>query len=124
MRNQKVGGYQLLVYIAYGFFILLGLSWFLMTLKDGHFNFMAFFIVAAFGSQVYYRHIFTNLIFGILCLVGSVFCLMEVISIFDLMAKGAQFDGLVKSLIALSLLSIVMSGILIFSYTKLSFKDK
>ena len=76
MRNVKVSGYQLLVYIAYGFYILFGLTWFLITLKSGQFNFTAFFIVAAFGSQVYYRHIFTNLIFGILCLVGSIFFLL------------------------------------------------
>ncbi len=124
MRNVKVSGYQLLVYIAYGFYILFGLTWFLITLKSGQFNFTAFFIVAAFGSQVYYRHIFTNLIFGILCLVGSIFFLLEVVSKFDLMAKDAQFDGFIKSLLGLSLLSIVMSVILIFSYTKLSFKDK
>ena len=124
MRNVKVSGYQLLVYIAYGFYILFGLTWFLITLKSGQFNFTAFFLVAAFGSQVYYRHIFTNLIFGILCLVGSIFFLLEVVSKFDLMAKDAQFDGFIKSLLGLSLLSIVMSVILIFSYTKLSFKDK
>jgi hypothetical protein len=126
MEKKKVSTYQKLVFVAYGFFILLGLTWFLTSFlaKGGGFNPTAFFIVVVYGAQVYYRHRFTNLILGILSLAFSIFMLLEVINSFDLMARNAEFDGLTNSLIGLSLLSVVMSVILIFSYTKLTFEQQ
>ena len=123
--NRKATFFEICVYIAYGFFILLGAIWFLVNfVKTGHFNYQAFMLTAVFGIQAYFRHRLTNLILGILVLFLSVFMLLDVISEFNLMAKGAVYDALVRSLMALSLLSIALSGILIFSYTKLSFKDQ
>jgi hypothetical protein len=122
---KRISFYQILVYIAYSFFILLGLSWFLISLfsAGGGFNYTAFFIVAVFSVQAYYRHHLTDLILGLLSLIFSVFMLMEVLATFDMLAKNAVFDFTAKVLLALSLLSIVMSVILAFAYVKLGIKD-
>lgn len=116
----------MLLFVAYGFYILLGLSWFLVSLmsKERHFNYSAFFILVTFGVQAYYRHRLTNLILGILALFFSIFMVLDVISTFDLMAKNATYDAFVKSMLAFSVLSIVMACVLIFGYTKMSFKDE
>jgi hypothetical protein len=93
-------------------------------ISEGHrFNYQAFMLVAVFAIQAWYRHRLTNLILGILTLFFSIFMLMDVLNSFDLMAKGAQFDLLVKSLLGLCIFSMILSGILMFSYLKLSFKD-
>ena len=126
MERKKVTFYEVLIYIAYGFFILLGLAWFIMSFSSsgGHFNYTAFSIVVIFGVQAYFRHRLTNLILGILALFFSIFMLLDVISSFDLMAKNASYGGGAKELLGLSVFSMVMSVIMIFGYTKLSFKDR
>jgi hypothetical protein len=50
--------------------------------------------------------------------------LLDVINTFDLMAKTAVYDGITKMLLGLSLFSMVLSIILVFSYAKLTFKDE
>jgi hypothetical protein len=126
MTKTRVTSYEVLIYIAYGFFILLGLTWFTMSLMGGSgFNATAFFIVAAFGVQTYYRHRLTNLILGVLALFFSIFMLMDVLSTFNLLdAKHAVFDGFTKALMAMSVFSIGMSIVLVFGYVKMSFKDQ
>jgi hypothetical protein len=126
MERKKITFYEVLVFIAYGFFILLGLTWFLMSFSStgGHFNYTAFSIVVIFGAQAYFRHRLTNLILGILALFFSIFMLLDVINSFDLMAKNATYDTASKALLSLSLFSIIMSVILIFGYARLSFKDR
>jgi len=126
VEKKKVTFYEVLVYVAYGYFILLGLTWFLISFLShgGHFNYTAFSIMVIFCVQAYYQHRLTNLILGILALFFSIFMLLDVLNTFDLMAKDAVFDGLVKSLMGLSVFSIIMSIILIFSYAKLSFIDR
>ena len=124
-KKKKITVFEVLVYVAYAFFILLGGSWLVISfVSSRRFNPEAFTITAVFGIQAYFHHRLTNLILGILALGFSIFMLLEVISSFDLMAKQAIFDGLVKALMALSVFSIIMSCILIFSYMKLSFKDQ
>jgi hypothetical protein len=123
-EKRKVTFFEIMVFIAYGFYILFGASWFLMSFTgSGRFNYQAFTLLVVFGVQAYYRHRLTNLILGVLTLFLSFFMLMDVLSTFNLMAKGATFDGLVKTLIGLCATSIIMSGILMFSYLKMSFKE-
>jgi hypothetical protein len=123
--RKKVSLLEVLVYIAYAFFILLGGTWFVMNfMSSGHFNTQAFTLTVVFAVQAYFRHRLTNLILGILALFLSIFMLLDVISQFNLMAKEATYDGFIKALMALSVFSIVMSAILILSYAKLSFKDQ
>jgi hypothetical protein len=124
IEKKKITLYEVLTFIAYGFYILLGATWFLTSFSaSGRFNYQAFTLTVVFAVQTYYRHRLTNLILGVLTLFLSIFMLMDVLNQFDLMAKGATFDGFIKSLIALCFFSIIMSGILMFSYLKLSFKD-
>lgn len=124
MEQKKISFYEILTYVAYAFYILLGGSWFFMSMAgSGRFNYQAFTLLAVFAVQAYYKHRLTNLILGVLTLFLSIFMLMDVLSTFNLFAKGAIFDGLVKTLLALCFFSIIMSGILMFSYLKLSFKN-
>ena len=125
MEKKKVSFYEMLVFAAYGFYLLLGLIWFMMSLLRSHqFNAEALFIVVVFATQIYFRHRLTNLILGILALFFSIGMLLDVINSFGLMAKGTQIDGLSGGLMFFCVFSMIMSGILVFSYTKLSFKDQ
>jgi len=124
MGNKKLSFYEVLVLGAYGYYLLLGLVWFGMSLWGSHqFNAEALFIVVAFATQFYFKHRLTNLILGILALFFSIWMLLDVFSSFDLMAKGAHIDGLSGGLMVFCFVSMIVAGILIFSYTKLSFKD-
>jgi hypothetical protein len=124
MGNKKLSFYEWLVFGAYGYYLLLGLIWFGMSLWGSHqFNAEALFIVAAFATQIYFKHMLTNLILGILALFFSIWMLLDVFSTFDLMAKNTHVDGLSGGLMVFCFVSMIMAGILIFSYTKLSFKD-
>ena len=124
MGKQKLSSYEVLVFVAYGYFLLLGLVWFVMSMIGSHqFNAQALLIVGAFGAQIYFKHRLTNLVLGILCLFFSIWMLMDVFSSFDLMAKGAHIDGLSGGLMTFCFVSMIMSLILVFGYTKLSYKD-
>ena len=113
------------MFVAYGFYLLLGLSWFLVSLlSGGFFNTIAFIITAAFGAQFYFRHRITNLILGVLALFLSIWMLLDVVNTLNLMDKHATQDGYSRGWLWFCVLSMVMAGILIFSYTKLSFKDQ
>ncbi len=121
MGTGKVSLYEKLVYAAYGFYMLLGSVWMVMNLIFGHyFNSYAFVVVAVFGVQAYYKHKLTNLLLGIVLFFLSIFSLL------DFLAMGGKtgFDTFVNVMMGLSFASIVMSGILIFSYLKLSFKSE
>jgi len=120
--KKRVTFYEVLVYFGYGYFILIALAWFLICLP--HFNYQAFTMLAIFGAQSYFRHKLTNLIIGIISLGLSIFMLLEVIQNFDLFAKGVSPDNLAKGLMAFCVFSMVMSCVLIFSYTKLTFQEQ
>ena len=123
--KKKITFYEILVFIAYSFYLLLGLAWFIMSLTGSKvFNAQAFFIIVAFGAQFYFRHRLTNLILGILALFFSIWMLLDVINTYDLMAKNATYDNLSRGFLWFCLMSIIMAVILIFGYTKLSFKDR
>jgi len=122
---KKTSTYQILVYIAYAFYILFAATWLVTNVLSGApFAYMALLMLAIFLVQCYYRNKLVNLIIGILSLGGSIFMLMEVFSTYNLFAKNATFDGFIDAMIGLSVFSIIMSGILIFSYMKLNFQDE
>jgi hypothetical protein len=122
MAKKRASFYEILVYIAYGFFISMGIVWFLMSMP--RFSYQAFLVMVIFGVQAYYRNKATNLILGLLSLMLSIFMLLEVIQKNDLFAKNAAPDNVAKGLLWYCLASIVMSVVLVFSYTKLSFKEQ
>ena len=125
MAKKKKTFYEILVYVAYGFYILLGLSWFVVSFLNGSgFNPTAFFILGAFSVQAYYQHRLTNLILGFLALFFSIYVLMGEISTFNLMGKDAVYDAFVKVTIGMLLFSMVLSVVLVFSYLKMSFKEQ
>lgn len=118
---SKFSTYEKLVFVAYGYFILLALSWLMANMIFGGFlNPWASATVLAFGAQAYFRKRLTNLILGILTMGVSIFWLLE----FIFLGKSGSFDLFVNIMLTLTVISIIFSGILIFSYTKLSFKDQ
>src|SRR5271156_3308385 len=109
-EKKKITVFEILVYIAYAFFILLGLLWFFVSfVASKHFNIQAFVIVLIFSIQAYYRNRITNLILGLISLACCIFTLLDFISINDLMAKGATFDGFVKVMMLLLLVGVILS---------------
>ncbi len=119
--KERPSTYQVLVYVAYGFYILLGLVWFLLGILNtpSKTNPLAFFIALTFGLQAYYRHLLTNLILGI---VGFFLSILILLSALNLALQPTAKGGALP-LILISVASLGLSGILIFSYLKLNFKD-
>jgi hypothetical protein len=121
MIKRELSTYEKLVNVAYGFYILLGLVWLLMSLFFGHyFSYQAFIILAVFAAQAWYKHLLTNLILGVLLIGISIFCALE----FMLLGGKTGFDLFVNAMMGTCIVSVVMSGILVFSYMKLSFMDR
>lgn len=123
MTNSKTTLFEKLVYIAYGFYILVAAMWVVMSLFYGHyFNYYAAFAIVVFSTQAYYRHKLTNLLAGIVIFFLSIISLLEFLSMG--LRDKAGFDPFVAVMVGVSVTSIIMAGILIFSYLKLSFKDQ
>ncbi len=121
MEKKQTSLYEKLVYVAYGYYILLGVCWFFLRLfYFGVFDFWAVTTILIFAAQSYFRQKLTNLIIGILTLGLSVYGTLEFITVGD--KRG--FNVFVDAMLGVFLISLIMSGILIFSYTKLSFKDQ
>ncbi len=119
--GKNLSFYEKLVFVAYGYFILLGLSWFLGSLVWGSFfNYWASATVLVFAAQAYFRQKLTNLILGILILGVAIYWTME----FIMVGSKTGYDFFVNFMLGVFIISIIMAGILIFSYTKLSFQDK
>lgn len=109
-----------LVLIAYGFFILLGAIWFCTSWLSGHnFNPSALCVVGIYAFLAWYGNRIATLIAGVISLFFSFFMMMEVLNTFDLLSKNADFGSGAKILLALVFVSMVMSGLLIFSFMKL-----
>ncbi len=117
---SKISTYEKLVFVAYGYFILLALSWLMANIIFGGFlNPWASGTMLLFGAQAYFRKRLPNLILGILTMGISIFWVLE----FIFMGRSGNFDLFVNIMLSLAIISIIMSGILIFSFTKLAFKD-
>lgn len=124
MVQSRVSTYQVLVYLAYGFYFLLGASWFgLGMYNGGHFNSAAFFILAIFATQMYYKNLLANLILGIVGLLFSIFMLLQALNYAIPAAKKGPLPAFQQVLVAVPVVSVIMAGVLIFSYLKLNFKD-
>lgn len=125
MLNKRTSAFQVWVYVAYGFYFLIGFAWFLMgMLKGGHFNIFAAFIMAIFGAQFYYKHLITNLVLGLLSLLLSIYSLLEAINVTVNNAKLRPLEMGDRVLIMLPVVGLVMSIILVFSYIKLNLDRK
>jgi dolichyl-phosphate-mannose--protein O-mannosyl transferase len=120
MSRRKVTFYDIMVYVAYGYFFLLGAAWFIVSLGSSGFNYQAFIVMLVFGVQAYFRHRLTDLIIGVLMLGLSIFMLLQALTI----GKKGGFDGLANTMIVMSVASVVMSLILMFSYVKLGMKNE
>ncbi len=119
--NNKLSFYEKIVYLAYGYFILFSLAWLAASFYfGGYFNYRASATLIIFATQAYFHKKLTNLILGILAFRLSIFWILEFIS----MGAKAGYDAFVDIMLSLSVISAVMAVILIFSYTKLSFKGQ
>ena len=124
IQKSKPHGYEIWVFIAYGYYFLLGLSWLMLNLMRTHrVNVIAICLLIAFGAQWYFRHLLANLIIGVVCLFGSIFMLLETINLAVQAAHAHQLTVVGQLLVLLPVLSLVSSGILIFSYLKLNFRE-
>jgi len=117
MNTYPKGIYRILVYLSYLFFILFGSSWLVMSfIASNKFNFAAFFIVFVYVVQAIWRNKLANLIIGIISLFVSILFFLNMMYLYtrhsgELMASNGE-----KILVILGGLSIIFSGILIFSY--------
>ena len=121
MVKKKATFFVVLVYVAYGYFMLIALLWVLFSLIwGGVFGYWAFSAAVLFAVQAYYKHKLTNLILGVLTFPVAIFALLE------FLAKGhkAGFNAFTGTMTALSAVSVIMSVILIFGYMKLSFMEE
>lgn len=123
MANTNKHPYQKWVNIATVFYLLFGLVWFVVALMGGRFNALALGMMAIYGAQLYYRHLITNLILGIVFLFLSIFMLLESINSAVLEARAHHAVLAYQGLIALFAISLFMAGILVFSYIKMGIRD-
>ena len=120
MGEHKLSLFEKLVYAAYSYYILLGLVWLIMNMVFGHyFNSYPFVVVAVFSAQAYFKHKLSNLLLGVILFFLSIYSVLE----FLLMAGKTGFSVFPVVMMVLSALSVGFSGILIFSYMKLSFQS-
>jgi hypothetical protein len=118
MEKKKFTTFEKLVFFVYGYFIIIGVLWLSASLFfGGGFSYWAFSLIAIFGTQAYFKQKLTNLIIGVLCLAVSIFGSLE----FASLGHKTSFDGFVNIMLGVCLTSLLMSIVLIFSYTKLSF---
>jgi hypothetical protein len=117
MAAPKNSLYHVLLVLAYGYFIALGVIWFAGSAKPQfRFNYFAFAMVAVFVVQIFLRRKLMNLILGILTLFFCIFMLLDVFAAYNVFAKGAHLDATGILLVAVFLTGILFSGILIFSF--------
>jgi|GEM_PF-1133470 hypothetical protein len=107
--------------IAYGFYLLVGITWVIMSFIFGHyFNYTACLVTAMFGVQAYHKNKLLDLLLGIVLLFLSVYSLFD----FLVMGDKSGFDLFVNVMAGVSFTSIIMAGLLVFSYLKLSLADR
>jgi hypothetical protein len=120
-EEKRITVFEVLVYLAYSFYILIGLAWLTMSFVWWHaFDYRPLIIIGIFGAQAWLRHKLTNLILGILTLPICIFGTLE----FIYAGQQKGFIPFVQTMLCLSVVGIIMSGFLVFGYMKLSFKDR
>ena len=123
MAPSKGFSYLTLVFIAYGFYILLGLSWLVVSLLNNHnLNPYAVFLVVIFGAQCYYKHVLTNLILGVMALLFSIYMFLFAMNGAVAASRSGGLTLFDQSMVAMTVCSILFSVILIFSFLKLNFR--
>ncbi len=124
MVKGHATGYQILVYLAYGFYFLLGASWFVISyFNTQRFNPSAFLVMAVFGVQSYYKHLLSNLVLGVITLLFSIYMFLHSLNSAVLASRMGSLMLFDKLMVAMTVASLAFSGILIFSFLKLNFKD-
>lgn len=114
----RPGIYQRLVYAAYVFYIILGIITVVFSLLNKHSaNILGLILIAVFCGQFYFKNLLGNLILGVILMFGSVFMAIESANWLIQRHEGAAFMYALP--MVCSLLSLVCSGILIFSFMKL-----
>jgi hypothetical protein len=106
------------ILIAYGFFIVLALAWFITSfVVGGYFNLVAFITLAVFSAQAYYKNRIANLVLGLIILPASIFWGLQ----FAYSGGKTGFDTFINVMLLLSATSLAMSIVLVFGYLKMSF---
>lgn len=115
---------QILVYIAYGFFLCIGLMMLYTGLTMGKFSTIGFAISGIFIMQFIYRKPLINLIVGILSLFFSIWMLLMAMSAYNMLDKNAASSTAGTTMVVASITGIALSVLLMFSYGKLGRKDR
>jgi len=120
MDQKKLSGYEKLVLVAYGYFMLIALVFLLLRLYvAGDISYVALVVMAVFAMQFWHRHRLANLIIGVLTLGSSIFALLEFLAA----GMKSSFNSFYITMTSVFVAAIVFSGILVFSYARLSFHD-
>lgn len=121
MDKKVLSVYEKLVYAAYAYFIILPLIYIIMLeYLVGEFSFAALVLIALLSVQAYFQHKLANLFIGIVMLAAGIYSTLESVTA----ALRAGFNSVTTTLTLASAMGVVFSGILIFSYTRFSFKDR
>lgn len=112
--------YGIWVILANLYFLLIGASWFIISLIYlSYFNFIAFLMMLVFLVQLLLRRKVVNVILGIITLFFSLWQFIEVLTFYPKINGGKGFyENLFIGGIAIFALGIAMSFVLIFSYLK------
>ncbi len=106
-------GYGALVFASCLFFLLAGVIWFgKMLIVNKEFNTTAFAMMLVFATLLVYHKKLAALVAGIISLFFSLFLFMGIA------ANKASLLGVFAIGIIVSLLAVISSGILIFSFLK------
>lgn len=106
------------ILIAYGFFIVLALAWFITRLAvGGYVDWVSLVLLGVFCAQAYYKNRIANLVLGLILLPASVFRLLQ----FAYSGGQKGFDTFINVMLLLSATSLAMSIVLVFGYLKMSF---
>ena len=120
MGKRQWTFYEGLIFGANAYFMVIGLASFVLRLIfGGFFTYWAFSMLVVFAAQLYYKNRMINLISGILMLAASIFFSLEFMS----MGYQSGFNIFIGGIAAVAIVGILLSGALIFSYTRLSFMN-
>ncbi|HXS35796.1 MAG TPA: hypothetical protein VN721_03800 [Flavipsychrobacter sp.] len=123
IRSHKAifgNGYGIAVFIACIYFVLLGGFWFFEALfTTEQFSYGGFVMMVIFLVQLFLRRKLANLILGVIVLFFSIWFFL--ISSSEYPSSKVKSDVPIELIwigLTISITSIIMSGILIFSYFK------
>lgn len=110
--------YKKLLSAAYGFYIVMSAAWLITSFAvGGYFNYISLITLGIFSVQAYYRHRVANLALGIILLPASILGALFFLS----WGGKSGFDSFIYVMLSLSVVSLILSIFLVFSYLRLSF---